>query len=199
MISQTTIAAVVFLGCISSGMAQQATAPEPYNDAAAYQIYSLLLPQEESYGGELGTLVIQEETVQQLRQPNGFPTGPEDCLFPEAARRFQDAISDYNRVNQKHWLLQRKFQLEKPYEIVNSDTLKVVFDGMNWDGFYKRYPSSGGILEMSAVGFNKEKTRAIVYSGSSCGSLCGSWSFYLFEKVDAGWRQVQGVNCHTVS
>lgn len=189
------LTAIVFLGCVASGMAQQADLPKPYNDADAYQVYNAVIPHEQSYGA---MLVIQEETTPQLRMP-GWPMGPEDCLFPDAAKRFQDAISDYNRINQKRWLLQRKFQLEKPYEIVNSDTLRVVIKNLQWDGFRERYPDAGGYLSMSAVGFNKERTRAIVYSGVSCGSLCGDWSFHLLEKIDGGWKEVSGVNCHTVS
>ena len=34
--------------------------------------------------------------------------------------------------------------------------------------FFRRYPDSGGYIIVSAVGFNKEMTRAIVYTGSSC-------------------------------
>ena len=196
MISRTSLTAVIFLSCIASGMAQQSASPEPYNDADAYQIYSALLPHEEAYGD---LMVILEQTAGPLRGRSGFPIGPENCLYPEAASHFRDAVADYNRVNQKTWLLQRKFQLEKPYEIVNSDTIKVLADGWNWEGFYKRYPRSGGILQVSAVGFNKDKTRAIVYSGASCGSLCGSWSFHLLEKMDSGWKEVPGVSCHTVS
>lgn len=63
----------------------------------------------------------------------------------------------------------------------------------------ERYPGSGGILPMSSVGFNKEKTCAIVYFGSSCGSLCGAWSFHLLEKVNGKWREIPGVTCHTGS
>jgi RNA-directed DNA polymerase len=31
---------------------------------------------------------------------------------------------------------------------------------------------------MSPVGFNREKTQAIVFVESSCGGLCGSWQFH---------------------
>ena len=95
--------------------------------------------------------------------------------------------------------MQRQFQIEKDYEIVNSDTIRTLFKDGGWDSFYKRYPHSGGYVIMSAVGFNTEKTRAIVYTGSSCGALCGSWRFHLLEKIDARWKEVPGVNCSMVS
>jgi hypothetical protein len=52
---------------------------------------------------------------------------------------------------------------------------------------------------MSAVGLNQEKTRAVVYTGSSCGGLCGRWSFHLLDKLDGNWKTVPGVTCSAVS
>jgi hypothetical protein len=120
-------------------------------------------------------------------------------VTPEAASRFKDAIADYKRLNKKPWLLQRQFQIEKPYEIVSSDAIGVLFKDSGWDSFYKRYPDSGGYVIMSAVGFNKEKTRAVVYTGSACGGLCGLWRFHLLEKIDGNWKEVPGVSCSMVS
>jgi hypothetical protein len=95
--------------------------------------------------------------------------------------------------------LQRQFQIEKAYEMVSSDTIAVLFQGGGWDDFYKRYPDSGGYITMSAVGFDQEKTRAVVYTGSSCGGLCGGWSFHLLEKLDGNWKTVPGVTCSAAS
>ena len=52
---------------------------------------------------------------------------------------------------------------------------------------------------MSAVGFNEDKTLAVVYSGSTCGGECGRWSLHLFEKIDGKWKSLPGVTCVTVS
>jgi hypothetical protein len=91
--------------------------------------------------------------------------------------------------------LQRRFQIEKPHEIVSSDDIGVDFKDGGWEGFHQRYPDSGGYIIMSAVGFNKEKTQAIVYTGSACGGLCGLWRFHLLEKIDGKWKKVPGVTC----
>jgi hypothetical protein len=90
MISRTPLTAVIFLGCVASGMAQQAASPEPYNDADAYQIYSILLPYEEAYGD---MMVILEETSGPLQGRSALPIGPENCLYSEAASRFRDAVA----------------------------------------------------------------------------------------------------------
>jgi hypothetical protein len=174
-------------------LGQTSVAARTYDVKDAYQIYSLLLPHEESYSFAKGTLTIQEETVsnQDVSEP---------CVTPQTAIRFKDAIADYNRLNRKkQWLLRRQFEIEKSYEVVSSDAIGVLFQDGGWDSFYKRYPDSGGYIIMSAVGFNKERTRAIVYMGSSCGVLCGSWRFHLLEKIDGNWKEVPGVSCSMVS
>ena len=170
---------------------QQPQVPKPYEDANAYQIYSLLLPNEEASSFAKGTLVVQEQTVS-----SAFSR---ECVTREVARTFKDAIVDFQRVNQTEWLLQRQFVSDKPYELVNREMLTALFKEGGWNAFGKRYPGSGGYTVMSAVGFNKEKSLAIVYSGSSCGNLCGSWSLHLFSKRRGKWVAVPGVTCATVS
>jgi hypothetical protein len=120
-------------------------------------------------------------------------------LVPSAASRFKEAITDYERLNRKTWLLQKKFQIAKPYQLVSSNEIQGIFKDGGWHVFRTRFPDSGGYLAMSAVGFNEEKTLAIVYTGSTCGSLCGRWGYHLLEKVDGKWREVPGVRCRTIS
>lgn len=187
---RSLVAACLCWSAIAAGT--DPAAAKSYDVTDAYRIYSLLLPYQESYGFAKGTLIIQEETV-------STRDGAEPCVTPEAATRFKDAITDYKRLNRKPWLLQRRFEIEKPYELVSSDTIRALFGEGGWNGFYKRHPDSGGYIIMSAVGFNKEKTLAIVYTGSSCGGLCGRWSFHLLEKIDGNWKQVPGITCSMVS
>ncbi len=187
------------LCCATAALAQDSAVLEPYLDDDAYQVFSALLAHPQS-SVPANTRIIEQETVPHLQDPSDkFPEGPEACIFPDVALKFKEAIADYNRINQKRWLLQRNFPTDDPYELVTSDTLKVLFDHGDWDAFYKRYPGSSGIISLSAVGFNHDKTRAVLYGGKSCGGLCGSWSFELLEKVDGKWKTVPGVSCHTVS
>lgn len=165
--------------------------PEPtaaplYSEPDAYRIYSLLLPHEESYGFAKGTLIIQEETV-----TNAAVVGA--CLSPEVAKRFKDAATDYERVRTKKWLLQRQFDIDKPYEIVDSKRIA------HLEAADQPLPRSGGHIFLAPVGFNRNKTLAIVFTGSICGGLCGLSEFHLLEKFHGKWKEVPGVACMTVS
>lgn len=182
---------VALMLCIYAGVAQESGERQAYDLDEAYAVYSGLLPQEESFGFATGTLVIHEETV-----PNPDAGA---CLTKEAAKKFRDAVSNFARVNSKDWALQRHFKIEKPYELVSEDTIRAALVEGDWENFYKRYPGSGGYITLSAVGFNPDKTQAIVYSGSQCGNLCGRWSFHLLEKVGGKWKEAPGVTCLLVS
>jgi hypothetical protein len=86
------------------------------------------------------------------------------------------AIADYKKKNGRKWLLQRQFEITKPYEIVSSDEINTIFNTegtAGWKTFYERHPDSGGLIESSAAGFNASKTFAVVYVGHTCGSWCG--------------------------
>jgi len=181
---------VPVLGIVSA-MPQEHPTAQPYDEPDAFQIYSVLLPQEESYEFAEGTLVIQEETVSEHLDAK--------CLTASAQRKFKDAVVDYERGNGKQWLLQRLFQSEKPYGLVSSDEIKAAFKEGSWESFKSRYPGSGGYITVSVVGFNKDKTLAVVYTGSSCGALCGRWGFHVLEKVSGKWKAANGVTCFTIS
>jgi hypothetical protein len=195
MLSRLTLVGTLVLGFSATILAQQPSSPEAYTDEDAYRVYDALLPQDSS----ASTLVIDAETFARLSDAKSYSWGPEDCIGASVAADFKDAISDYNRLNRKKWLLQRKFSIQRPYEILDSATREVLFKDDGWKAFYQRFPNSGGTFEMSAVGFNKDKTRAVVYFGHTCGNLCGAWSFELLKKVDGQWQSVPGVTCSTVS
>ena len=175
--------AVACLCWSAIGAGQTSATATTYAVKDAYQIYSLLLPHEESYSFAKSTLSIQEETVSNVALAGA-------CLTPEAWNKFKEAIAGFNRVQKKKWLLQRNFQIEKSYKLVSSDVIKALPD-------YP--PNSAASVIMSPVGFNHEKTRAIVYMGSSCGGLCGSSRFHLLEKAHDEWKEVPGYMCQVVS
>lgn len=184
--------AIVFILCISAAIAQDSTSTKAYGLDDAYEVYSAVLADEISSGFATGTLVIQQNTVSK--------PGISACLTDEATKRFADAEADFWHANRRDWILLRRFEINKPYDLLSEGTIRAAFksDG-DWDGFYKRHPGSGGYIVLSAVGFNRDKTQAVVYTGRHCGSLCGHWSFHLLEKAGGRWKQVDGVNCSAVS
>src|ERR1700722_13759456 len=62
---RTVVAAAVFMACIPSAIAEPPVTAEAYDVKEAYEVYSVLLPREESYGFSKGTLVIQQDMLQE--------------------------------------------------------------------------------------------------------------------------------------
>ena len=127
------------------------------------------------------------------------------CLEPE--KEYEElvgpAIAEYVRLNKKAWLLQKKFQIDNPYDLITPDELKLTFESgpTGWENFYKQHPDSGGFIVLSAVGFNADKTVAVVYMGHSCGNLCGEGRFHVLQKKDGKWSPLnwKGKSCSWVS
>src|SRR5438445_12543735 len=100
------IVIVTSIFLIPAKAAPDSSVPEPYNVSDAYKIYTLLLPLEESYGFAKDTLMIKEETESaEISRA---------CLTLDAARKFMESIRVFNRMQKKKWLLQRRFEIEKP-------------------------------------------------------------------------------------
>ena len=111
------------------------------------------------------------------------------CLRPQGEwqEKIGPAISDYVRSNAKPSLLQPRIKVGVPYRLIIADELTSAIQTAGWEGFYQRYPDSGGWMELSAVGFNVNKTVAVVYMGHHCGPLCGGGGFQVLEKKDGKW------------
>ena len=159
-----------------------AAAQQPaYQVTEAYEVYSAILPSGWTWReAKSKKLVIRSDTRTY-----------DMCLRPE--KEYEEiigpAISDYVRQNEKTWILQKNLSIEKPYEIIRGDEIQSMFEqGLEgWKPFYEKYPDSGGWIELSAVGFNGDKTVAVVYMGHHCGGLCGGGNFHVLQKRDGKW------------
>jgi hypothetical protein len=182
---------VVLVCVVCIAWSQKESSPQPYADDEAYRVYEAIIPREESYSFAKGTLIIQSETGSVGGSTHG-------CLSEDAARKFKTAAADFATVNKKSRPLQSKFHLSKPYQLLSRVEIQQYFKerGPNgWSEFYEQHPASGGFITLSAVGFNKAKSLAVVYAESSCGGLCGSFTFHLLEKAQDKWKEVNGVTC----
>jgi hypothetical protein len=185
----------LILPLISSLLLYQSSAvstdnqPKPYEDAEAYEVYGAILPTELPYQvANAKSLVIQSETE-----------GYKMCLRPEAESEkiIGQAISQYVKLNEKTWLLKRGLSIEKAYELVPYDELRSALKQSGWENFYKQYPNSGGWIELSAIGFNADKTVAVVYMGHHRWSLSGGGRFHVLQKKDGKWAplKLKGARC----
>ena len=176
-------ATLVFLSSPLFALAQ--STPEIYRVPEAYEIYAALLPEQWSVtDAHTNKMIIRAETASY-----------EMCLKPEgeSVAIVGPAIANFQEVNKKTWLLAKTIPMDLPYEFIFEKDLKAIFkEGVSgWKEFYEKYPNSGGVNEVSAVGFNADKTVAVVYVAHSCGGLCGGGGFEVLEKKAGKWQPLK--------
>jgi len=171
--------------------------PKPYDDQEAYRVYEAVLPLDQ-IGQESKTLILRAEAE---------PYRP-DCVHPneQSQKIVAGALADYEKVNKQKWILQRNFQIDKPYEVLTEKKIAAVRDDVagphgGWEGLDRHYPGAYGEIELSAVGFNADRSIAMVYIGHHCGVLCGGGEFHILQKEEGHWKSLKwgGHTCGWVS
>ena len=186
MLLQVILLLISSLALSQDSAVKTDNSPKPYEDAEAYAVYSAIIPTGsvwQVHGAK--TLVIRRET-----------RGYKMCLQPEpeSERIIGEAISEYVKLNGKILLLQPRLNIEKPYELIAYDELKPALKQEGWEYFYKQYPNSGGcLIELSAVGFNADKTVAVVYMGHRRPGLGlgGEGIFHVLQKQNGKWAPLK--------
>jgi len=160
--------------------------PEPYLVTEGYRVYSSILSGYVDRS-KRPRLLISQETK-----------GQPSCLEPDAdPKRIVDpAATDYAEQNKKTWLIRWNLKIDVPYEIVpraNIDSL-LRGPGGSWALFEKAYPETGSWIELSAVGFNTDKTIAVV-SISDNRDSSGSGEVRVLKLQDNEWVDFGDFGC----
>ena len=171
-------------------------APSQVDDPEAYAVYATLLADHWLVRhARAVTLVIQRETTT-MRESSfcrSLPSGG-----PLESDWWRPVVENYTAANAAAHDIVPGTGLGRPFVVVPSAEIRAIFkasmraqgDG-GWTEFHRLYPESRGFVEVSAVGFDAEKKRAMVYLAHHCGLLCGGGGHHFLEKVDGVWRKVQ--------
>ena len=79
-----------------------------------------------------------------------------------------------------------------PHVLLNDQEMDEILssqDEPRWDEFYRRYPTSRGIVFLSRVGFNRNMTQALLYFTVAVDSGSIEGYLFLFEKQSGGWKE----------
>lgn len=157
-----------------------------YSDPEAYRVYAAILPENLAYKRSTATVIIREETRSNLEQ----------CFSPHFLHDalLGSAIAEYRRINRSPWKLAQFFSISKPYQLAPETD----FAGFLWKpssplgAYIRSHQEFPGIIELSAVGFNREKTIAVVYMGYKRQVLSSAWYVQILRKQNGSWRQIIG-------
>lgn len=163
---------------------------ETYEDRDAYDVYvaALSLGRAHQDSIERARMLVIREEVEAWERSTIEWTGIK--LARNAKKDWEPVLKNLISANQKPRKLIRAFSLRIPYELVSKSEINDSFQNKGlagWEAFYSRFPDSGGYVWFSAVGFNREKTKAIVFVNHMCGSLCGGGGPHFLEKKNGKW------------
>lgn len=163
----------------------QNSAVKPVDDSEAYAVYASLLPREWIVAVEHATsLVVQKDTV------TNWGCMPSGAQFEAEWRPVIDSLKVQNASVRT---LRPDYPLGLPFTLLGSADIQAIIrsPAHNWPDFNRKYPESHGYVQVSAVGFDQMRTRAMVYIAHICGPECAGGMHHVLEKVDGSWREAR--------
>jgi hypothetical protein len=160
--------------------------PQSSIDLDEYAIYSAILNAEYAHvaAGE-GLIAIAEHTI----LPREVTTERNDLLSQQLPNLTPATLADFLAVNDQPYSLLPRLTVPRAYALISFEELKAFsqdkafFDF--WDAFHARYP--GPLIRFSRVGFNQERTQALVYYSNYMFGRSGMMSYLLLEKSGGVW------------
>jgi hypothetical protein len=108
-----------------------------------------------------------------------------------------ETIDSYLKENQKESVLDNEFDLKMAYTLIKRSEIEPLFkrgvgsgEIEEWDNFRKKFPDVKNVIGFSRIGYNTEKSQALVYMEEWCGFLCGMGYCILLEKEDGKWKLI---------
>jgi hypothetical protein len=151
-------------------------------------VYTSLL--RELYQAAKGRpIILSDQTA--IGVPPGMLTnlpvqGPQTVAFlnpisPEARQNFED-------LNHASLHLPSPCKFAPECALVDiADIALQVKNAKAWRKFMAKHANTPGIIIVSRIGFNRDRDQAVVYSGMSCGPLCGQGEFTWLLKRNGTW------------
>lgn len=153
-------------------------------DDEEYSVYSVILapsPKTDSQAENKKLILIRDRII-----PYGMGSWKARLIATGVS---QDTIDEYRNKNDREYLFERRFQSGLQYQLISNE--EKISPGS--PEFKTRYPNAWGIQRFSRVGFNSDKTKAVLYAESICGARCGTGEYLILEKKDGAWKVVKNL------
>jgi hypothetical protein len=133
-----------------------------------------------------------DEKVESMRR------SMEEHAIKNLPELMQDTLDNYRVKGKECHTLRKQFNIPVKYLLVTDKDIEPLFPKGEvdrvWRRFYNKYPKSSGIISLSNIGLNGEMTQALVYTGRSCGGLCGAGYYVMLTKEDGFWSIKSKIN-----
>ncbi len=178
--------------------ASQKTSAVPSSpiDDEDYAVYSAAL--KELYGGKSIALENQVSGCTGIgNNKEGEASWQKslDALPGKLKKLSPKTIADFKGKSNVCRTLEAKFN--PSVKLISKQERRTIFSGKDmrkaWAAFNKKFPGSNGYVIVSNVGFNEDRTQALVDISNKCGDKCGAEQFVLLTKSNGSWSVI-GMN-----
>ena len=102
----------------------------------------------------------------------------------------EETLNDFLAKNREHHPIEPDLNPGGRLVCVGDEEFEHIFrDKDGWARFRREFPDSDGTLRFSRVGFDRDVTQAMLYTGQQFDWNVGSGGFRLFSKLDGEWTE----------
>jgi hypothetical protein len=132
------------------------------------------------------------------RTANGYPPGlgavtransGKEVFYRDVPKEAQDELNSRNK-SRSHIDVSKIQAPFKALSLSDEEAEKLLNRKNGWAEFHEKYPTTRALVAISLPGINRERDRALLYIGSSCGPVCGGGVLVLLSKTDGKWKVV---------
>jgi hypothetical protein len=176
--------ALAMVAAMTSGCVN---APVVDRQTEEYAVYSGLINSFESQPG-VDLLLVANQTIPTVSPDRELDEEFIKYNLPDAIAK--ETLDDYKLNDSQPLSIARRFAVNRKYILISNQEARSYFEYDNpFPRLQEKYPnSSGRIMMLSRVGFNKRMNEALVYAWAYCGGDCGGGGYYLLRIEDGVWR-----------
>lgn len=185
---------ILSLSPVAASQAKKKSIPAKQStpiDDEDYAVYTALL--HELYGGKALTLEREVSGCTSIGSNKEGENAWQKSLagLPQKLTRLSTkTIADFKSKSRLCRTLDAKFN--SSVRLISKQERRTIFASKDtrkdWAGFYRKFPGSSGYIIVSSIGFNEDRSQALVDLTNKCGDKCGAEQFVLLSKVNGGWR-----------
>lgn len=178
----------VFLPCCNNTDSIESQPVSSAPDAEEYAVYSTIINNQ--YIDEYTEYILIFRDINNYSL-NRYPYILSDTIGAYYVE--QDIMADFEKKNWNPSQLDYRFNIKTRYLLLSTaEDIELFRKGGNraagyWEEAQDRYPGMNEIIRVSRVGFNHDKTKAILYHSRHGGPGYAAAFFAILYKIDGSW------------
>src|SRR5262245_20326857 len=154
-----------------------------------YLVYSAILRAEHQADKPIRLVVLRTSSQNRLILPG---SDDQKDILKKLSPLKEETLKSYNSRNNTEVEIEDRFDLTAKVAIVDRKEISEIFsrEGLQtrWELFYRKYPDSGGFIQLSRVGFDAIANQALTFVSHWCGGRCASGTYYFLMKENGEWK-----------